>query len=157
VSGSSTVSGPPARAKFLPELFPCGHHRKVKPAPDGNELTGCPVCAVDCPNEPCGARRGDVCRTSAGGPTGAHSPRIAAAGVTRRLATDRARQISPQLARAVRLFHEAMHTWRGVAADGSRTRRISHGSGWVDERDRAVVEALLQAGWTPPDQPRRVS
>jgi hypothetical protein len=155
VSGSSTLSASP-RAKFLSELFPCGHHRKVKAGPDGNELTGCPVCAVDCPNEPCGARCGEVCRTSAGSPTGAHSGRITAAGVTRRLAADRAREISPELARAVGLFHEAMDAWRGVAANGSRSRRISHGCDWVDDRDCAVVEALLQAGWTPPDQPRRV-
>jgi hypothetical protein len=49
----------------------------------------------------------------------------------------------------VELFHDAMHTWRGIATDESATQKLSHRRAWVLD-DRAVVEALLRAGWTPP-------
>ena len=75
--------------------------------------------------------------------------RIAAAGVTCRRVTDRG--ISPELARAVDLFHDAMHAWRDVTIDESMTRKLSHRRATVVD-DRAVVEALLRAGWTPPGQ-----
>jgi hypothetical protein len=49
----------------------------------------------------------------------------------------------------VELFHDAMHAWRGAATDDSTARKLSHRRAWVLD-DRAVVEALLYAGWTPP-------
>jgi hypothetical protein len=43
-----------------------------------------------------------------------------------------------------------MHTSRDIATDDSMTRKHSHRRATVLD-DRAVVEALLQAGWTPPE------
>jgi hypothetical protein len=42
-----------------------------------------------------------------------------------------------------------MHAWRGAATDESITRKLSHRRARVLD-DRAMVEALLHAGWTPP-------
>ena len=58
--------------------------------------------------------------------------------------------ISPEIARAVDLFHDAMQAWRDVGLDDSMTRRLSHRRATVVD-DRAVDEALLRAGWTPPE------
>jgi hypothetical protein len=77
-----------------------------------------------------------------------HRERIEAAGVTCRRVTDSG--ISPELAQAVDLFHDAMQAWRGAAIDESRTRKLGHRRATVVD-DRAVVEALLRAGWTPPE------
>jgi hypothetical protein len=131
-------------------VFECGHHRRVKPRRDGlYELTACAVCAASCPHKPCGARPGHVCRTPSGAFSRTHRERIEAAGVTCRRVTDSG--ISPELARAVDLFHDAMHTWHGAATDESMTRKLSHRRATVVD-DRAVVEALLRAGWTPPSE-----
>ena len=130
-------------------VFECGHHRRVKPRRDGlYELTACPVCAAPCPHQPCRARPGHVCHTPSGTFSRTHRERIDAAGVTRRPITDD-RQISPQVARAVELFHDAMHAWR-TATDESLTSKLSHRRARVLD-DRAMVEALLHAGWTPPE------
>ena len=103
-------------------VFECGHHRRVKPRRDGlYELTACAVCAAPCPHKPCRARPGHVCQTPSGTFSRTHRERIDAAGVTRRPVTDK--QISPELARAVELFHDAMHTWRGAATDDSATQK----------------------------------
>jgi hypothetical protein len=75
-----------------------------------------------------------------------HRVRIEAAGVTRRRITDR--EIGPKLATAVDLFHDAMDTWRAI--NDSTTPKTSHRKALVLD-DRAVVEALLHAGWTPPE------
>ena len=76
-----------------------------------------------------------------------HRERIAAAGVTCRRVTDSG--ISPELARAVDLFHDAMQAWRDAAIDESRTRKLSHHRRATVLDDRVVVEALLRADWTP--------
>ena len=129
-------------------VFECGHHRQVKPRRDGlYELSACAVCAAPCPHQPCGARPGHVCHTPSGTFSRTHRERIDAAGVTRRPITDT--EISPEIARAVELFHDAMHAWRGAATDDSTARKLSHRRAWVLD-DRAMVEALLHAGWTPP-------
>ena len=134
-------------------VFECGHHRRIKPRRDGlYELTACPICAAPCPHKPCGARPGHVCQTPSGTFSMTHRERIKAAGITLRPVTDK--EISPQLAKAVDLFHDAMqHAWRGAATDDSMTRKRSHRRATVLD-DRAVVEALLQAGWTPPGPTR---
>jgi hypothetical protein len=132
-------------------FFECGHHRRVKPRRDGlYELTACAVCAALCPHQPCRARPGHVCRTPSGAFSRTHRERIEAAGVTCRRVTDRG--ISPELAKAVDLFHDAMHAWRGAAIDESMTRKLSNHRRATVVDDRAVVEALLRAGWTPPNE-----
>ena len=135
-------------------VFECGHHRRVKPRRDGlYELTACPICAAPCPHQPCEAQPGHVCQTPSGTFSTTHRERIKAAGVTHRPVADK--EISPQLAKAVDLFHDAMHSWRVVATDNSMTSTRSHRRATVLD-DRAVVEALLQAGWTdPPPEHRR--
>jgi hypothetical protein len=75
-----------------------------------------------------------------------HRVRIEAAGVTRRRIADR--EVSPELATAVNLFHDAMNAWRAI--NDSTMRKTSHRKALVLD-DRAVVEALLHAGWTPPE------
>ena len=75
-----------------------------------------------------------------------HLVRIEAAGVTRRRVADR--EISPELASAVDLFQDAMDTWRAI--NDSTRRKTGHRKALILD-DRAVVEALLHAGWTPPE------
>ena len=136
-------------------VFECGHHRRVKPRRDGlYELTACPVCAAACPHQPCGARPAHVCRTPSGAFSRTHRERIEAAGITCHRVTDRA--ISPELARALDLFHDAMHAGRDVTIDESRTPKLSHHRRATVLDDRAVVEALLRAGWTPPERAGRL-
>ena len=100
------------------------------------------------PHQPCRARAGHVCQTPSGTFSRTHRERIEAAGVTRRPVTDD-KHISAELARALDLFHGAMRAWRGAATDESLTRKLSHHQAWVLD-DRAMVEALLHAGWTSP-------
>jgi hypothetical protein len=52
----------------------------------------------------------------------------------------------------VDLFHDAMQAWRDVTIDESMTRKLSHHRRATVVDDRAVVEALLRAGWTPPSE-----
>jgi hypothetical protein len=49
-----------------------------------------------------------------------------------------------QLEEALDAFHSAL--------DAYPDHRIAHGRepGWVDDHDEAIVEALLNAGWTLP-------
>lgn len=47
-----------------------------------------------------------------------------------------------RLERAERLFQEAL--------DAHTERTIDYGGGWIDDDIQAIVQALLDAGWTPP-------
>jgi hypothetical protein len=60
------------------------------------------------------------------------------------------REISPELAEAVAAFRDAMAVCRGNAIDDDPMTPKSRRQAWTVD-DYAIVEALLRAGWTPPD------
>lgn len=61
-----------------------------------------------------------------------------------------AEDVDPRVLDAIEAFYTALRNYRGHNIAAGRYTEEHGSEGWVDDSVQAVVEALLQAGWTPP-------
>jgi hypothetical protein len=82
-----------------------------------------------------------------GGAGSSHCPVPASPKETTPVADD------PKLLDAVEAFYTALRNYSGHNVSVGRYMSDHGSEGWVDDGVHAVVEALLQGGWTPPSGP----